>query len=141
MSDTIIVNEVIETRVVAIAEQGPPGPPGSTAPKVDLTQGLFDSDNITVSVLGDVILHAFPYTQYGAAKYIIYVTLGLQRQICELLLLHDGTFVQAVEYANMVTDSLLSTFSVDISSGFVRLVGSPTSVGINYRIIRTLIDN
>ena len=138
-SNSIIVQSLTEDRIIAVAEQGPPGPAGSGSTHVDLDQGVFDSFNLIIAQLGIQDLHRFAYTQYGAAKYIIYATKGTERQVCELLLLHDGTSVTIVEYANMVTSTLLGTFSAIISGGFVSLQVDPTEVGTNFKVIRTLL--
>ena len=135
MADTTVVLNTSVPSVIVSAIQGPPGKTGN------LIEGSFDSNQALITALGEQVLDSFPYTQYGAAKYIIYATFGLQRQICEILLIQDGTTVQAVEYANMVTTSLLGTFSANITNGFVNIMVDPITVGASFKIIRTLINN
>ncbi len=132
---TTIVLETSNPTVITSNEQGPPGPPW------DLIEGGFDSSRRVMTSLGVQTLDSFAYTQYGAAKYIIYATLGLQRQICEILLIQDGESVQTVEYANMVTTGLLGTFTATIGDGFVKILVDPTEVGTSFKIIRTLIKD
>lgn len=139
-STTVVLTNPTPT-VVTSATQGPPGPPGIVPLTWNLSQGSFDSSRYTIITLGDQVIDSFSYTQYGAAKYIIYATLGLQRQISEILLLQDSVAVQTVEYANMITGSLLGQYTAVINNGFVNLIVSPTSVGTSFQLIRTLINN
>lgn len=134
-SPTTVVLSASVPSVIVSAIQGPPGKTG------DLVEGSFDSSRVVITSLGVQTLDAFAYTQYGAAKYIIYATLGLQRQICEILLIQDGEFVQMVEYANMVTTGLLGSFTAIIEDGYVKILVDPTDVGINFNTIRTLIKD
>ena len=131
----IISNDINTSSIIVSATQGPAGPAW------DLQEGGFDSDRVVITSLGSQVLDSFPYTQYGAAKYIIYATLGIERQICEILLIQDGTIVQTVEYANMVTGSLLGTFSASITEGFINIMVEPVEVGTSFKIIRTLIKD
>ena len=137
-ADTILILQSDVSRTIVSATQGPAGPAGVPW---ELIEGGFDSSRVVITALGEQVLDSFPYTQYGAAKYIIYATFGLQRQICEILLIHDGESIQTVEYANMVTTSLLGTFSATITNGFIRVLVNPTEVGISFKIIRTLIKD
>ena len=121
-------------------DQGPPGT-GISGGSIVLDQAAFDSFLYTVASLSPQVLHSFPYTQFGAGKYIIYGAFGVNRQICELLLLQDGTTVVITEYANMVTSILLGTFTADITGGFVRLMVTPTQIGTTFRVVRTLIND
>lgn len=134
-NSTKLINEVSTSTIITSCIQGPPGKTW------DLVEGSFDSDRIVITELGLQILDSFPYTQFGAAKYIIYATLGLERQICEILLIQDGTIVQTVEYANMVTGSLLGIFSASITEGFINILVYPVEVGTSFKIIRTLIKD
>lgn len=131
----IISSDINTSSIIVSATQGPPGKTG------DLIEGSFDSDRVVITSLGSQVLDSFPYTQFGAAKYIIYATLGIERQICEILLIQDGTIVQTVEYANMVTGSLLGTFSASITEGFINIMVEPVEVGTSFKIIRTLIKD
>lgn len=123
--------EVASSKIVSSAIQGPPG---VSASEIVLTF----SSNATIS---EQALDTFSYTVYGGAKYIIYATVGATRQVCEILLLHDGTNVQIVEYANIVTSVPLCTFASDILNANVRLLITPTSISTNFKIIRTLLPS
>ena len=141
MSDTIVSTadkittitsyDLNTSSIIVSAEQGPPGPAGLSESSVF----SFITDNTT----NTQVMDSFSYTSYGSAKYIIYITDGTTRQICELLVLHDNITPVFVEYANMVTSSLLATFAIDILDGFVRLLTTPTDIHYNYTIYRTLL--
>ena len=135
MADTIVVRSTPTPSVIVSAKQGPAGL------SWNLVEGFFDSSRFTVTSLNDQIIDSFQYTEYGAAKYVIYATLGLQRQISEILLIQDGTNVQTVEYANMVTSSLLGTYHATLVNSFVNIVVSPLVIGTSFKVIRTLIKD
>lgn len=123
-----------------IGPQGPQGDTGLTGPAGTSASGdtiAFSSD----ATLSDQTLDTFSYTLYGGAKYIIYATAGADRQVCEILLLHNGVTVNIVEYANIVTSSPLCIFTSDIFNANVRMQITPISVNINFKIIRTLLPS
>jgi hypothetical protein len=130
---TIVSKDIASSTVITSAIQGPSG--------AGLQEGTFSSGRFVITSLGIQTLDSFPYTSFGAAKYIVYATSGLKRQICELLLIQDGTNVQLVEYANMVTSSLLSNFSASIVQGVINIIIDPTEVGASFKFIRTLIKD
>jgi len=125
---TIVSSDINTSSTIVSATQGPPG-----AAVNDVF--AFTADSTT----NQQVIDSFSYTLYGSAKYIVYVTSGTSRQICELLVLHDNVTPVVVEYANMVTSSLLATFTIDISGGFVRLLSIPTGIYYNFKIYRKLL--
>lgn len=125
---TIISSDINTTSTIISATQGPPG--------IAIDDVFAFTSNETTT---QQAIDSFSYTEYGSAKYVVYVTSGTSRQICELLVLHDNVTPVVVEYANMVTSSLLATFSVDISGGFVRLLSTPTGAHYNFKIYRKLL--
>lgn len=130
----IVSNDINTSSVIVSATQGPAGaqgPPGASESNVT----KFVTDN----TINTQLMDSFSYTTYGSAKYIIYITNGNSRQICELLVLHDNITPVFVEYANMVTTAILATFTVDILDGFVRILTTPTNIHYNFTIYRTLL--
>ena len=130
---TIISKDIASSTIITSAVQGPSGNL--------LVEGTFTSGRVAITNLGVQVLDSFHYTSFVAAKYIIYAPLGLKRQICEILLIQDATNVQIVEYANMVTSSLLSTFSASIVEGVINIMIDPAEVGTSFKFIRTLIKD
>lgn len=129
----IVSSDMNTSSVIVSSTQGPPGPVGSSESSVF----AFTADG-TIDVQ---VADSFPYTSYGSAKYIIYITDGTTRQICELLVLHDNVTPVFVEYANMVTSTLLATFHIDLQDGMVRLLTRPTDIHYNFTIYRTLLPS
>ena len=72
--------------------------------------------HITVSAAGN-----------GAMKVIIVAKRGDDRQISELLVTHDGTTAVATEYSMVMTNGILANYDVDINSGNLRFLVTPTS--------------
>jgi hypothetical protein len=100
----------------------------------DISSFLFISN----STINEQVLDSFSYTAFGAAKYIIYASCGLSKQVCELLILHDGVTPISVEYANLAT-TLLTYIHADIVDGSVRLLITPSVANINFKVLRTLL--
>jgi len=127
---TIVSSDINTSSTIVSATQGPPG-----AAVNDVF--AFTADSTT----NQQVIDTFAYTAYGGAKYIIYATVGATRQVCEILLLHDGVNVNVVEYANIVTSIPLCTFVGDILNANVRLLITPTVISTNFKIIRTLLPS
>ena len=148
----IVLVDTDTIEYIEVGMQGPRGPAGANGtsgafdpnvpiPVVPLENGTISSNTYVSTFIGIQPIDSFYASLYGAAKYVIFMTHGLERQVCELFLLHDGSNVASVEYANIVTSSILGTFSVDINGAFVRLLIDSPASGINYKVIRTLINN
>ena len=72
---------------------------------------------------------------------MISVTRGTDRQVSELLVVHDGTTASATEYAQVYTNASLATFNVDINSGNVRVLATASSTTTtNYTVKEILVD-
>ena len=85
-------------------------------------------------------IDTFAKATFRTAKYIVQATQGSAYQINEIIVTHDGTTAYGNDYAETRSGSVLSTYTVDISSNDVRLRatnGSATSTV--YKIYRTLI--
>lgn len=94
----------------------------------------------SVATTNQTAVDTFSAASYRSAKYIIQVTQGLNYQVSEIIVIHNGTAATNSEYAMMNTNGSLATFATDISSGNVRLLvtmGSATAATIN--IVRTTI--
>jgi len=123
--------------------QGAPGPIGPRG--IQGVQGIQGTSaettmytHVTDNTFNEQVIDSFPYTSYGAAKYLIYSTSGIRRQINELLLIHDSATATLVEYANIYTLNSLVTFNVSITESSIRLTIVPTQLTMNVRLTRTL---
>ena len=71
------------------------------------------------------IVDTFNKTTSRSAKYIVQMTQNSRYHSQEVMLIHDGTTVSMVEYADIYTDSDLGTVDASISGNLVRLQVSP----------------
>ena len=74
------------------------------------------------------------------AKYIVQMTQGSRYHSQEVLLIHDGTTVSMVEYADIYTESDLGTVDASISGDLVRIQVSPTYTNTIVKTNRVEID-
>tara|TARA_Y100000385_G_scaffold291471_1_gene369687 strand:+ start:10224 stop:15575 length:5352 start_codon:yes stop_codon:yes gene_type:complete len=100
-----------------------------------------DADDDT-STSSATVFTLFAIATYGAAKVIVTVKDGVNRQVSELLITHDGTTAVATEYGVLSTGSLLANFNVAINSSNVELTATSlgSTSGVVYNIVKTLID-
>ena len=115
--------------------------------KLDSTDGMTLKSNLTTNYVTATVgstsiatIDTFAKATFRTAKYIVQATQGSAYQINEIIVTHDGTTAYGNDYAETRSGSVLSTYTVDISSNDVRLRttnGSATSTV--YKIYRTLI--
>ena len=80
---------------------------------------------------------SFNKTVYRTAKYIVQMTQNSRYHSQEVLLIHDGTTVSMVEYADIYTESDLGTVDADISGNAVRLLVTPNYTNTTVKTNRT----
>lgn len=93
----------------------------------------------TTSTTADQVLDSFAATTYRTVKYLISISSGTDYHSIELLVNHNGTVANQVAYADLPTNLSLAAFAVDISSGNVRLLTTPTNAVTAYKVTRTAI--
>ena len=71
------------------------------------------------------IVDTFNKTTSRSAKYIVQMTQNSRYHSQEVMLIHNGSTVSMVEYADIYTDSDLGTVDASISGNLVRLQVSP----------------
>lgn len=99
------------------------------------------SNTFTLATLSQTTIDSFNINNFRTAKYLVQVTQGTKYHATEFMLIHNGTNVNAIEYATVTTDGELGTFDADINTGLVRLRFTATNT--NSRTIkfqRTLIQ-
>ena len=90
----------------------------------------FDTNTITFSSSSPTQIYSFSAAQYRSAKLQIQITQGTNYQTSDILLIHNGSAVNIVEYASISTNDYLGTFDALISGGNVSLrvlMGSSSS--------------
>lgn len=93
----------------------------------------FDSNTITFSSSSPTQIYSFSASQYRSARVQIQITQGTDYQTSDVLLIHNGTDVNIVEYASISTNDYLGTFDAVISGGNVSLqvlMGSSSSTTV-----------
>lgn len=79
------------------------------------------SSNTTVATMSQTTIDSFIANNFRTARYLVQITEGTKYHSTEFMLIHNGTNVNAIEYATVTTDGELGTFTSDINTGSVRL--------------------
>ena len=93
-----------------------------------------------VTTATNQVVDAYNKTVSRTAKYVIQMTQGSRYHSQEVLLVHDGTTVSMVEYADIYTESDLGTVDASISGDLVRLQVSPTYTNTTVKTNRIEVD-
>jgi hypothetical protein len=109
---------------------------------VTLDNGLRTSNTYTTAAnTATVPVDSFLTGTYRSAKYQAQMTAGTNYQAIELLLIHDGTTANLVQYADVVTSTSLGTFDASITTGVLRLLFTPaTATETTIKLIRDTIN-
>ena len=109
---------------------------------VTLDNGLRTSNTHTTAAnTATVSVDSFLTGSYRSAKYQAQMTAGTNYQAIELLLIHDGTTANLVQYADVVTSTSLGTFDAFITVGTLRLLFTPaTATATTIKLIRDTIN-
>ncbi len=102
-----------------------------------------ENANATLTTVTQTAIATFSSSTYGSAKFMVqvYNTTTGERQISEILVIHDGTTATSTEYGQMYTGAAqLASFAVDISGGNVRLLATSASTSsTQYKVVETLV--
>jgi hypothetical protein len=103
----------------------------------------YGSSTSSTATLSPVAIHStLSSSVYRSVDYFIQATTGTRYQAVKLLSVHDGTSTYNTVYGNVFSNNAISTYSVDISSGNIRLVATPsTSATVTYKINYTVNRN
>ena len=119
-----------------------------TAVSVPLSAGEIATATVTTSSTTATPIVSLPIATYRGFKATISVTYATTPayQMTEILVLHDGTNTNLVEYGEVLlpitdTASTLTTFSATISGGNVQLVATSVNAGATkYQVVFTAIN-
>jgi hypothetical protein len=104
------------------------------------SRAVLDTATLTTSTTGaDQVVDSFTAATYRTAKYLISISSGTDYQSVELLVVHNGTTASQTTYADVMTNTSLAAFSVDISGGAVRLLTTPVNSVTVYKVARTAV--
>lgn len=93
----------------------------------------------TTNTIPNQLVDSVSASKFRSVKYLVQVSSGLAYQVSELLLIHDGTNVSLVEYANVSTGAVLASFDAVIVNNVLQLLVSPTNSSATVHAIRKAI--
>ena len=105
--------------------------------------GGFDlnHDSADVSTLTETEIASFSKTTYSGGKFIItaFDHVQTERQITELLVVHNGDSAYGTEYGTIYTDSSLATFEVEAGATNISIKATNTTTNkTTYQVAETL---
>jgi|TARA_B100001778_G_scaffold115953_1_gene95175 hypothetical protein len=92
-----------------------------------LSAGLVDSTISTTTSVGISTLVSIASSIYRSANYQIQVIQGTNYNTTSINVLHDGTNAYMTEYGTLNQPTGIATFSAQIDSGTIQLLGYPAS--------------
>ena len=99
-----------------------------TTSKLSMENGLVQSATVTTTSTGAAALVSLTASSYRSVDYQIQVVKGSSYNTSLVKVVHDGTNTYMTEYGNVNQPSVgVVTFSTDINSGDLRLLGYPDS--------------
>ena len=99
-----------------------------TVSKLSMENGIVQSSTLTTTSTGAAALVSLTASTYRSADYQIQVVKGSSYNTSLIKVVHDGTNTYMTEYGNVNQPSVgVVTFSTDINSGDLRLLGYPDS--------------
>ena len=87
----------------------------------------FEAATETTTTTSASTIDSFTAATYRSAQYQIQITQGSNYHVTTLNVVHDGSQVYIMEFGTIRTGVALATFDADISSGSVRVRGTPTT--------------
>ena len=98
------------------------------------------SSSQAVAATTATVVDTFALATYRAGRYILQITQGVNYQVSEFAVIHDGTTTYITEYSVLETNGELGDFSADVNTGNVRiLVEMNAATAATVKVSRTLI--
>ena len=113
-----------------------------TTSKLTMENGLVQSATVTTTSTGAAALVSLTASTYRSVDYQIQVVKGSSYNTSLVKVVHDGTNTYMTEYGNVNQPSVgVVTFSTDINSGALRLLGYPaSSSSTTFKVIFTALQ-
>ena len=86
-----------------------------------------DATSSSISTTTPTVVDSFTIATFRSAKIQVQITQGTDYQVSDILLIHDGTTPNIIEYGTIATNNYLASFSTNISSDTARLLVTMTS--------------
>jgi len=108
---------------------------GTTDPSIDDVNwvalggggGGLTEQTATTATTTQTAIATYVAADYTAMELTIVADSAGERTITKLLVVHNGTTASATQYGEVSTNTVLSTYDVDISGSDVRLLATPAS--------------
>ena len=118
------------------------GVPPVTKQTLELTAGLVDSSISTTTSVGISTLVSIASSIYRSANYQIQVIQGSNYNTTSINVLHDGTNAYMTEYGTLNQPVGIATFSAQIDSDTVQLLGYPgTASTTTFKVIYSAVKS
>jgi len=112
-----------------------------SASNLELIAGDIQSGILTTSGLGAAVVMSISASTYRSVNYQIQVTEGTNYNMTNINVIHDGTTTYMTEYGTINQPIGVATFSTDISSGSLRLLGYPAFASdTTFKVVFTAIE-
>jgi|TARA_B100001113_G_scaffold312577_1_gene277095 hypothetical protein len=93
-----------------------------------MENGLVQSATVTTTATGAAALVSLTASTYRSVDYQVQAVKGSSYNTSLIKVVHDGTNTYMTEFGNVNQPSVgIATFSTDINSGDLRLLGFPSS--------------
>ncbi len=110
----------------------------SVSESVDFSAGGIISNVHTTSATGAAAIMSVSSTSYRSVNYQIQVTQGTNYNMTNINVIHDGSTTYNTEYGSINQPVGIATFSTDINSGSLRLLGYPaSSSSTTFKVVAT----
>jgi len=108
---------------------------------LDTSAGVIQSGILTTTTTGISTLVSVDSSKYRSVNYQIQAVQGSNYNKTTINVVHDGISAYLSEFGTINQPIGIATFSVDISSGSLRLLGFPASSNsTTFRVIYTALD-
>lgn len=108
----------------------------------ELVSSRRKSGSTTTTATTQVALDTFAHASFTTARYIVSVTQGSDYHSTEIVISHDGSTADILEYGILKSGSDLATFAADISGVNARLLITPASTSSTvFKFDRQLVES
>ena len=97
----------------------------------------------TINSSQSEVVDTIPVSYFRSAKYILQMTQGTNYQVIELLLLHNNSTPNFIEYGNISSSIIIGNVSASISSNILnlRVTRVDSSVSMDVLVYRVILRN
>ena len=93
----------------------------------ELVSSRRKSGSVTTTATTLTTLDSYAIASYTTARYIVSIVQGSNYHSTEIVISHNGTTADILEYGTLTSGSELATFTADINNNNARLLITPAS--------------